>query len=246
MLVSEEEVNQTFTCWKEDLVGITGFYGPVVDELLLANVCDHGWDTEQYLSEVLVAGFEESERMTSEAYRKVFARARLGLPCDAPRDVGDVCLVCRERVLGGAVGPCGYRLHSACIAEGLRVQDLCGCSERHRITIVNFTILTQNTPPSRSTNCCPTTAVETKQEEMSRLAKRFLTTTKFQSSLPLLQSQLNPSPICTALRRKPTAATSNLQVMARSPVSAPSFSSIRLKGMPAVHGVETQMSTTTS
>ena len=50
LLVSEEEVNQTFACWKEDLVGITVLYGPVVDKLLLANVSDHGWDTEQYLS----------------------------------------------------------------------------------------------------------------------------------------------------------------------------------------------------
>ena len=50
-----------------DLVGITGVCGPVVDELLLVNVRDHGWDTEQYLSEVLVAAFEESERKTSEA-----------------------------------------------------------------------------------------------------------------------------------------------------------------------------------
>ena len=122
LLVSEEEVNQTFACWKEDLVGITGLYGPVVDELLLANVRDHGWDTGQYLSVVLVAGFEESERKTSEAYRKVFARARLALPCAAPRGVVDVCLVCRERVLGDAVGPHGHRLHSACLAEGLRVQ----------------------------------------------------------------------------------------------------------------------------
>ena len=124
LLVSEEEVNQTFVCWKEDLVGITGLCGPIVDKLLLASVRDHGWDTGQYLSEVLVAGFEESERKTSEAYRKVFARARLALPCAAPRGVGDVCLVCRERVLGDAVGPCGYRLHSACLADGLRVQDL--------------------------------------------------------------------------------------------------------------------------
>ena len=99
LLFSEEEVNQTFACWKEDLVGVTGLCGPVVDEFLLAIVRDHGWDTEQYLSEVLVAGFEESERKTSEAYRKVFARARLALPCAAPRGVGDVCLVCRERVL---------------------------------------------------------------------------------------------------------------------------------------------------
>ena len=59
-------MNQTFACWKEDLVGITGLCGPFVDELLLANVRDHGWNTEQYLSEVLVAGFEESERKTSE------------------------------------------------------------------------------------------------------------------------------------------------------------------------------------
>ena len=85
--VSEEEVNQTFAYWKEDLVGITGLCGPVMDELLLANVRDHGWDTGQYLSEVLVAGFEESERKTSEASQKVFARARLALPCAAPRHV---------------------------------------------------------------------------------------------------------------------------------------------------------------
>ena len=135
LLVSEEEVNQTFACLKEDLVGITGLCGPVVNELLLANVRDHGWDTEQYLSEVLVAGFEESERKTSEAYRKVIAWARLALPCAAPRGVGDVCLVCRERVLGDAVGPCGYRLHSACLTEGLRVQVLCGCSECHRFCV---------------------------------------------------------------------------------------------------------------
>ena len=134
-LLSEEEVIQTFACLMEDLVGITGLCGPVVDELLLANVRDLGWDTGQYLSEVLVAGFEEIERKTSEAYQKVFARARLALPCAAPRGVGNVCRVCRERVLGGAVGPCGYRLHSACLAEGLRVQVLCGCSELHRFCV---------------------------------------------------------------------------------------------------------------
>ena len=55
LLVSEEEVNQTFACWKEDLVGTAGLFGPVVDKLLLANVCDHGWETEQFFSEVLVA-----------------------------------------------------------------------------------------------------------------------------------------------------------------------------------------------
>ena len=119
LLVSEEEVNQTFACWKEDLVGITGLYGPVVDKLPLANVSDHGWDTEQYLSEGLIAGFEECKRKTSESCQKMFARAR----------------VCRERVLGGALGPCGYRLHSARIAERLRVQALCGCSERYRFCV---------------------------------------------------------------------------------------------------------------
>ena len=38
--VSEEEVNQTFACWKEDLVGVTGLCDPVVNKLLLANVRD--------------------------------------------------------------------------------------------------------------------------------------------------------------------------------------------------------------
>ena len=113
LLVSEEEVNQIFASWKEDLVGITGLYGPVVDELLLVNVRDHGWDTEQYLSEGLVAAFEESERKTSEAYQKVFARH--ALHCFAQhRVVSETCvLVCSECVLGDAVGLCGYRLHTA-------------------------------------------------------------------------------------------------------------------------------------
>ena len=65
------------------------------------------------------AGFEESKRKTSEAYVR---RAGLVLPCVALRGV-DVCLVFRERVLGDAVGPCGYRLHSACLADGFQ-QDL--------------------------------------------------------------------------------------------------------------------------
>ena len=154
LLVSEEEVSQTFACWKEDLVVITGLCGPVVDELLLANARDHGWDTGQYLSEVLVAGFEESERKISEAHRKVFARARLALPCAAPRGVGDVCLVCRERVLGDAVGPCGYRLHSTCLAEGLRVQVLCGCSERHRFCVYCGELLHEPVPCALMMELC--------------------------------------------------------------------------------------------
>ena len=34
------------------------------------------------------------------------------------------CLALHSVGLGDAVGPCGYRLHSACLAEGLRLQDL--------------------------------------------------------------------------------------------------------------------------
>ena len=154
LLVSEEEVNQTFACWKEDLVGITGPCYPVVDKLLLANVRNHGRDTEQYLSEVLIAGFEESERMTSEEHRKVFDRARLVLPCAAPCDVGDVCLVCSERVLGDAVAPCGYCLHSACIAEGLRVQVLCGCLERHRFCVYCGELLHEPAPCAQMMELC--------------------------------------------------------------------------------------------
>ena len=47
----------------------------------------------------------------------------------------DVCLVCRECVLGDTVRPCGYRFHSAGLAEGLRLQVLCGRSERHRFRV---------------------------------------------------------------------------------------------------------------
>ena len=99
LLVSEEEASQTFMCWQEDLAGDTGLCSPVVDDSLLANVCDLGWDTEQYLSELSIADFEEFERVTSDVCRKVFARARLALPCAAPCDVGDVCLVAVHRIL---------------------------------------------------------------------------------------------------------------------------------------------------
>ena len=91
---------------EEDSVGITGLYGPVVDEFLLANVYDLGWWTEQYIFEEVVAGFEESERKTSDVCRKVCARARSISHCGAPRDVGDVCLGSSECVLGRAVGLC--------------------------------------------------------------------------------------------------------------------------------------------
>ena len=67
-----------------------------MDELLLANVYDHGWDTEQKIFEVLVAGFEESERKSSDVCRKVFARVRLELPCAAPCDGASEC---RSRVV---------------------------------------------------------------------------------------------------------------------------------------------------
>ena len=154
LLVSEEEVNETFACWKEDLVGVTGLCGPVADELLLVNVRDHCWDTGQYLSEALVAAFEDSERKASEAYRKVFARARFALPCAAPHGVGNVCLVCRECVLGDAVGLCGYRLHTACLAEGLRVQVLCGCSECHRFCVYCGELLHEPVPCAQMMELC--------------------------------------------------------------------------------------------
>ena len=173
---------QTCACWKEDLVGIIGLCGAAVDELLLANVRDHGWDTEQYISEVLVAGFEVSERKTSEAYRKVFTRARFALPFAAPRDVGDVCLVCRERVLGDAVGPCGYRLHSACLAEGLRVQVLCGCSERHRFCVYCGELLHEPGPCAQMMEPCK--ALEEVHVELEDI---FFEQYRAHDELPLMQ-----------------------------------------------------------
>ena len=184
LLVSEEEVNQTFTCWKEDLVGITGLCGPVVDELLLANARDHGWDTEQQIFEVLVAGFEESERKTSEAYGKVFARARLILPCAAPRGVGDACLVCRERVLGDAVGPCGYRLHSACLAEELRAQILCGWSERHRFCVYCGELLHEPAPCAQIMELC-----KALEELHVKLEELPLEQYRARDELPLMQQR---------------------------------------------------------
>ena len=70
--------------WVEEDAVVIGLCDPDLDELLLTNERNHGWDMEQYLSEGLITGFEESERMTSEEYRKMFARARLELPCAAP------------------------------------------------------------------------------------------------------------------------------------------------------------------
>ena len=49
--------------------------------------------TQQYLSELSIAGSEKYERKMCEAYRKVFARARFPLPRVALRGVGDVSLV---------------------------------------------------------------------------------------------------------------------------------------------------------
>ena len=55
-LVPDEEASQTFMCWQVDLAVSCS---PVVDDSLLANVCDLGWDTEQHLSELSIAGFRE-------------------------------------------------------------------------------------------------------------------------------------------------------------------------------------------
>ena len=57
--------------------------------------------------------------------------SRIALPCAAPCGVGDVRLVCRERVLGDAVGPCGYRLHSACLAEGIECMIFLSSGTEH-------------------------------------------------------------------------------------------------------------------
>ena len=70
-LISDEEASQTFMCWQEDLAGDTGSCSPVVDDSLLATMCDLVLDTEKYLSELSI-GSEKYERKTCEAYRKVF------------------------------------------------------------------------------------------------------------------------------------------------------------------------------
>ena len=80
LLVSEEEVNQTFACWKKDLVGVTGL---LWTNCFWPTCTTMGGDTEQYFFEELVAGFEESERKTSDVCRGVFARARSIFPCAA-------------------------------------------------------------------------------------------------------------------------------------------------------------------
>ena len=87
------------------------------------------------------------------------------------------------------------------------------------------------------------TAVKTKQEELSHLAKRFLTTTKSQSSLPLLHFQQNPSPIP---QRGGTNQRPQLQLVGHGKVIGLGVELIvntPEKGA-RMHGIETQMSTT--
>ena len=132
--------------------------------------------------EVLVAGFEESDRKTSELCRKMFARARLVLSCDAPHDVGDVFLVFRERFVGDSVGPCGYYLHSACLAEGLRVQVLRGCSERHRFCVYCGELLHGPAPYAQIMELC-----RAPEELHVELEELHLEQFRARDELPLMQ-----------------------------------------------------------
>ena len=109
-------MNQIIACWKRTSFAslacavqlwTNGFWPTCVTTVVTREKC---------LSGVLVAGFEESERKSSEAYRK-FGHA---LHCLA---------------LHRVVRPCGCRLHSACLAQELRVQVLCVCSESHRFCV---------------------------------------------------------------------------------------------------------------
>ena len=109
-------MNQIFECWKEDLVGITGLCSPVVTNCFWPTCATMAGKRNSISSSCWSRVLRSlSGRPVN---RKVFARACLALLCVAPRGVGDMCLVCRERVLSDDVGPCGYRLHSACWQTG--------------------------------------------------------------------------------------------------------------------------------
>jgi len=125
LLVSESEVEGQFLRWREDLTDLTGHPEEVLDELLVAHVREHGWDTGEHLCQILVSAQESTG--ASEACARAFACAHLARPAEAGPEASQaatICVVCREA--GGDMmtvsAVCGHSLHRACLREGLQVQ----------------------------------------------------------------------------------------------------------------------------
>jgi len=132
--VSDVDVEAKFDAWKESLAEMTGEQDEVLEELLLANVREYGWETGAHVQELMVPLDDGKSARTARC--ALYTRARLVAPTDAegvaeaeaegtgPCSVEAACPVCLEgsgdRHLVSEA--CGHRLHAACLANGLRHQ----------------------------------------------------------------------------------------------------------------------------
>mmetsp|Transcript_65625 Transcript_65625/g.170447 ORF Transcript_65625/g.170447 Transcript_65625/m.170447 type:complete len:942 (-) Transcript_65625:68-2893(-) len=132
--LTEDDVTRQFCEWKESLADVTAQPDEVLEELLVANVREYGWDTGERLTETLLSCSEDAAARSARS--ALYARARLPEPklavrghdeqavgCGSPGG-DEVCVVCLET--GGNLlrvsEVCGHRLHSACLSAGLRLQ----------------------------------------------------------------------------------------------------------------------------
>eukprot|EP00930_Biecheleria_cincta_P096336 TRINITY_DN88203_c0_g1_i1.p1 TRINITY_DN88203_c0_g1~~TRINITY_DN88203_c0_g1_i1.p1 ORF type:complete len:863 (-),score=146.65 TRINITY_DN88203_c0_g1_i1:119-2707(-) len=121
--LEEGDLEASIAQWKGDLAEVTAQPPEVLEELLLAHVREHGWDTAEYLSQVLL---ECAEGNSGRGAKHVMTAARLPLaPACAVDDT--VCVICREEASLDMpmveVSPlCGHRLHMGCLAAGVQLQ----------------------------------------------------------------------------------------------------------------------------
>jgi len=130
---SEDAFDCKLAEWAEELSDLTGWPCNILDELLLSNVREFGWDTGDHISQLFITA-EESASADAKL-KQAFARARLPHPSEwasnAPDADGSVCcdpdtlcVVCQE--VGGmmlaASSICGHSLHVDCLKAGLQSQ----------------------------------------------------------------------------------------------------------------------------
>ena len=99
-----------------------------MDDLLLVNVREHCWDTGQYLSEVLVAAFEESEQKT----RKDTGRCSLGhaLHCLAQhRVVSETCVLFAVNAFWAMLSGCVATVSTLLVSQRQAVHEPVPCAQ---------------------------------------------------------------------------------------------------------------------
>jgi hypothetical protein len=130
---SSDMVSSKLMEWREEIADISGWPREILDELLLGNVREFGWDTGEHISQILVTADES--RSADMKLKQALARARLPHPSEWVEDStsadGSVrctsdmlCIVCQE--VGGSMltvsETCGHMLHKECLAAALRSQ----------------------------------------------------------------------------------------------------------------------------